>query len=150
MELNTKQRILNLILTLVQYTTLTAFLILTSYIAKGIIWMLMELLGIIVGVWAIVVMQRSKINIAPAPRANAFLVEKGPYKIIRHPMYLAIILSLTPLIVSHYDSARMIILGVLYINLLFKLLFEEGLLKVYFEGYTEYMKRTWRLIPWVF
>lgn len=150
MELNQKQKIYNLILTLIQYSTLTAFLIMTPYIAKGILWQIIEIIGGVVGVWAIVVMQHSKINIAPAPRANAHLITNGPYRLIRHPMYMAIILTLTPLIITHYDPIRAIILGILYINLIFKLLFEEGLLKQYFEGYPEYMKKTWRLLPWVF
>ena len=150
MELNKKQKIYNLILTLIQYSTLTAFLIMTPYVAMGLIWQIVEIIGGILGVWAIVVMQNSKINIAPQPRANAHLVTQGPYRLIRHPMYMAIILTLTPLIVTHYDPIRMIILGVLYVNLIFKLLFEEGLLKEYFEGYEDYMKKSWRLIPWVF
>jgi len=150
MELNKKQKIYNLILTLIQYSTLTAFLIMTPYIAEGIIWQIIEITGGIVGVWAIVVMQNSKINIAPVPRENAHLVTSGPYRLIRHPMYMAIILTLTPLIITHYDPTRAIILGVLYVNLIFKLLFEEGLLKEYFEGYKDYMKKSWRLLPWLF
>jgi len=150
MELDKKQKVYNLILTLIQYISLIAFLIMTPYIAKGIMWQIIELFGVVIGVWAIVVMKSSKINLAPQPRANAHLVTQGPYKIIRHPMYLAIILTLTPLIVTHYDQTRAIILGILFVNLIFKLLFEEGLLKAYFEGYSEYMKKSWRLIPWVF
>ncbi|RUA24048.1 MAG: hypothetical protein DSY76_08480 [Bacteroidetes bacterium] len=150
MELDKKQKVYNLILTLIQYISLIAFLIMTPYIAKGVMWQIIEIFGVIIGVWAIVVMKSSKINLAPQPRANAHLVTQGPYKIIRHPMYLAIILTLTPLIVTHYDQTRAIILGILFVNLIFKLLFEEGLLKAYFEGYSEYMKKSWRLIPWIF
>ncbi|MCK5856416.1 MAG: isoprenylcysteine carboxylmethyltransferase family protein [Bacteroidales bacterium] len=150
MELNQKQKIINLVLTLIQYSTLAAFLVMTPYIANGLLWQILELVGVILGVWAIMVMKKSKINIAPQPRANAYLVTNGPYRLIRHPMYMAIILTLTPLMATHYDQSRMIILGVLFINLIFKLLFEEGLLKEYFDGYSQYMKKSWRLIPLVF
>jgi len=150
MNLTKKQKTYNLILTLIQYSTLTAFLIMTPYIAKGFLWSIVEIAGGAIGVWAIVVMNKSKINIAPVPRENAHLVTQGPYRLIRHPMYMAIILTLTPLIITHFDQTRAIILGVLYVNLIFKLLFEEGLLKEFFDGYENYMKKTWRLLPWLF
>jgi protein-S-isoprenylcysteine O-methyltransferase Ste14 len=150
MELSKRQQFYNIILTLIQYSTLTAFLMMSPLWAEGLLWQIMEGLGIVLGVWAIVVMQKSKINIAPAPRENAHLVTDGPYRLIRHPMYMAIILTLTPLIVSHYDETRMIILVILYVNLIFKLRFEEGLLKACFPAYTDYMKSSWRLLPWVF
>jgi len=150
MKLTSRQKILNIILTIVQYTTLIAFLMMSPLWAEGLIWQVMEIAGVILGVWAIVAMNRSKINIAPVPRENAQLVTAGPYRLIRHPMYMAIILTLTPLIISHYDQTRLIILVVLYVNLIFKLLFEEGLLKEYFPGYADYMKKTWRLLPYIF
>jgi protein-S-isoprenylcysteine O-methyltransferase Ste14 len=150
MRLTKKQQLYNILLTLIQYSTLITFLKMSPLWAEGLLWQVMESMGVILGVWAIVVMQKSKINIAPVPRENAHLVTDGPYRLIRHPMYMAIILTLTPLIVSHYDKTRMIILVVLYVNLVFKLLFEEGLLKAYFPGYADYMKKSWRLLPWVF
>jgi len=150
MNLTKEQQIKNLILTLIQYTTLLAFLLLTPYMAIGIGWQIMELSGILLGIWAIWVMKESKMHIMPKPRTGAKLIRKGPYRIIRHPMYVAIILSLTPLIITHFDWIRFWILFVLYINLIFKLTFEETLLVDYFEDYDVYRKTTWKLIPYFF
>ncbi len=150
MELTAKQKFLNLLLTLIQYITLISFIILTPKWAATPFWLGVEIAGIALALWAIAVMKDSEINIAPAPRKNARLVTAGPYRLIRHPMYTSIVLALTPLIITHYDPLRAIILAVLYINLIFKMFFEEGLLKQYFPGYREYMKTTRRMIPWVF
>jgi len=150
MELTTKQKIINAILTLIQYLGFAIYLYLSPWKAEGIFMQIIELLGIILAVWAVVEMQKSKINIAPQPRKNASLVTSGPYAIIRHPMYTSIIIAVTPLIISHWDLNMFLFLMFLYLNLIFKLLFEESLLKKYFTGYKEYMTKSWRIIPGIF
>ena len=150
MKLTKEQESKNLILTLIQYSTLVSFLIMSPWKAEGFIAPGIELAGVILGIWAILAMNESKINIMPKPREGALLVKKGPYKAIRHPMYAAIILTLTPLIISHFDWIRLAVLIVLYVNLYFKLKFEESLLKEYFPSYEAYMKETKRLLPFVF
>ena len=150
MKLTKEQEIKNLILTLIQYSTLLAFLLMSPLMAKGIIWQIVEFFGGVIGVWAIAIMNGSKIHIMPKPRAGAILIRKGPYRIIRHPMYVAIILTLTPLIISHFDWLRFWILMGLYINLILKLTFEESLLLEFFEDYKNYRETSWRLIPYVF
>ena len=150
MELTTKQKIINAILTLIQYLGFAIYLYLSPWKAEGIFMQIIELLGIILAVWAVVEMQKSKINIAPQPRKNASLVTSGPYAIIRHPMYTSIIIAVTPLIISHWDLNMFLFLIFLYLNLIFKLLFEESLLKEYFTGYKDYMTKSWRIIPGIF
>lgn len=150
MELNKKQRIINFIVTFIQYFGFGIFLFWSPLIAKGILWQIIELLGFGLAIWAIAVMQKSKINIAPQPRRNAVLVKNGPYAIIRHPMYSSIIIAITPLIITHWDFYRFSFLMFLYANLIVKLLFEETLLLEYFSEYKEYKKHSWRIIPYLF
>jgi protein-S-isoprenylcysteine O-methyltransferase Ste14 len=78
------------------------------------------------------------------------LIQKGPYRLIRHPMYLAILLFFVPLLIDDFSCPRFVILMVLTPNLILKLLFEESLLKKAFPEYNNYMQKSWRLIPWVF
>lgn len=150
MELNSKQKFYNFILTFIQYFGFAVFLYLSPWMAKGFLWQFIEVLGILLALWAIIVMRNSKINIAPQPRKSATLVTSGPYYLIRHPMYTSIIIAITPLIVSHWDIYRFCFLMFLYFNLVLKLLFEESLLRDFFQNYGEYSKKTWRIIPYVF
>lgn len=109
-----------------------------------------ELSGFIIGLWAIWAMGLYNFNISPQIKEGARFKTSGPYKFIRHPMYLAIILTVTPLLVDNFSILRLGIFLVLMIDLITKMIQEERLLKQKFTGYEEYMKRTWRIIPFIF
>lgn len=150
MELTSDEKIKNFILTLIQYSLLVLFLLIGPWFAKEYILLVIESVGIFLALWAIWVMNSSKINIAPRPRSGAVLITKGPYRLIRHPMYLSIILAFTPIIISHFTIFRFIVLLILSVNLFIKLQFEEGLLIKYFADYEEYTTNTRKLIPWIY
>ena len=95
-------------------------------------------------------MSRSKLNITPMPREGSVLVSAGPYRLIRHPMYLALMLFFYPLALPQSNPIVWTVFIVFNINLILKLLFEERLLMAKFLGYGEYRKHSWRLIPFVF
>jgi protein-S-isoprenylcysteine O-methyltransferase Ste14 len=109
-----------------------------------------QLLGIVLGIWAILVMSKSKLNITPVPRNGSSLVIFGPYRFVRHPMYLSLLLFLTPIIIYHHTSPGIIVFGIFLGNLILKLSYEEQLLLQTFHSYKEYQLHTWRLIPWVY
>jgi len=150
MTLTLRQKTINLILTVIQYLGFGIFLYLSPWMADGLPLQLIEFLGFALAIWALATMNKSKFNIAPQPRKNATLVTSGPYAIIRHPMYTSLLLSFTPLVISHWDNNRFTLLIFLYVNLILKLLFEESLLISHFDSYDEYMKRSWRVIPKIF
>lgn len=106
--------------------------------------------GIVLGVWAVVTMKLDNLNIIPDVRQDARLVRKGPYKIIRHPMYCAILLALLPFVIDRPSSFMVIIFTLLLATLLIKLNYEEHLLRNHFRDYDVYSKHTWRLIPFIY
>lgn len=106
--------------------------------------------AVLLAIWAIVTMQKSKLRIFPGPAEHAVLITNGPYRVIRHPMYTAIILGCIGLLVSHFTIFRMVILLTLIAVLVLKLTWEEDMLLLKFKAYQEYRNRTSKLVPFIF
>ena len=108
------------------------------------------IISFILVIWAIISMQKSKLRILPQPAADAVLITAGPYRFIRHPMYTAILLGSTGLLITHITPTRLAIIAALTVVLIIKLLWEEKMLSHKFGGYANYMKHTARLFPFIY
>ena len=76
------------------------------------------------------------------------VITTGPYAIVRHPMYLAVIImfGITPLALGSYWG--LILVSLIGVSLYFRITDEEHLLKEELDGYEEYMKQTkYRILP---
>ena len=100
--------------------------------------------------WALIAMQKSKLRILPEPSPNATLITIGPYRFIRHPMYTAILLASTGLLINQFAWLHLAIVIALAIVLLIKLNWEEKMLCQKFDEYKEYMKHTKQILPFIF
>lgn len=118
--------------------------------ARSLPLLVMEIAGIVLGIWAVVVMRWRNLSVLPLVKRDAHLVTTGPYSVIRHPMYAAVLLTIWPLIIDRYSLFRLAVGLILSVDLLLKIRYEEGLLKRRFPEYAAYMKTTKRLIPFVF
>lgn len=140
----------SILLTSIQFLCIGWILYFNDWLVAGAVLMVVQLMGLVLGGWAIFVMSRSKLNVTPVPRKGASLVTSGPYSLIRHPMYTAVILALFPILVNDASLSNSIVFGMLLINLLLKLHYEEKLLQEVFPKYSALKSRTWRLIPWIY
>ncbi len=143
-------KIKSAILTSIQYGLAVWLLLLTPWFSPNILLLLTQVAGVLLGIWAIFEMRKSKLNPTPLPREGSVLITSGPYQWIRHPMYLALILYFYPVAIPTRDPLTLSVLFVFTVNLVMKLLFEEKLLSVRFKRYDIYSKYTSRLIPWIF
>lgn len=106
--------------------------------------------GILVGIWSVVTMQKSKLNILPDVRSGSTLITSGPYRYIRHPMYSSVLLFGIGVVIQDVSFVRLGLFLLLFIVLLLKIHYEESLLQTEFPEYTEYKNATKRLLPGVF
>ena len=139
-----------ILLTAIQYFLLVCLFVINGLLLKDPILMSIQLLGVVVGFWALYEMRKSKMNIAPNVRKGSILITSGPYRIVRNPMYLALLFFFLPTLWVNQSFQNILILSIFIANLIVKLLYEEKLLREKFGSYMSYKEKTWRLIPFVF
>ncbi len=129
---------------------LIGLLALNSNIRSNILYLLIFILGVFVGGWAILVMQKSKLRITPDVADSAILIKAGPYKFIRHPMYLSVLTACLSFVLSNINFLTILFFVFLFLDLFLKMNYEEKLLQKAFSNYSEYMTKTKRLIPYLY
>jgi protein-S-isoprenylcysteine O-methyltransferase Ste14 len=87
------------------------------------------------------------VAIAPEQR----VIERGPYRLIRHPSYTGLLITLLGLGLSLTNwLSLLVIMGCALIGLSYRIYVEENVLQAHLgQRYQEYMRRTKRLIPFV-
>ena len=134
----------------VQFTLIGLLVINSSFKSANIFYLLIFCFGILLGLWAVFVMQKSKLRITPDVAKNATLVREGPYKFIRHPMYSSVLLICLGMFLTNIYYLTVIFYGLLIFDLFLKISYEEKLLKKYFSDYKIYEAKTKKLIPFVY
>ena len=144
------QNFKSVVLTFIQYVSMVYLILAFPVLSGKIIVLIIQLIGVLLGIWSVLVMSKSKLNIAPLPRVGSHLINDGPYRFIRHPMYLSLLLVFVPMMILNNSVVGWVVFGVFSINLILKLSYEEQLLNQIFENYSDYQQQTWRLIPFIY
>jgi protein-S-isoprenylcysteine O-methyltransferase Ste14 len=105
--------------------------------------------GILLGIWAILAMPPSSLSFHPKPRASGKFTSKGPYRLIRHPMYGAVIIVAIAQLYDYPNQKNIFALGLLIITLWAKIMLEEKFLADKYAGYAGYKNSTKKLIPFI-
>ncbi|MCL4363931.1 isoprenylcysteine carboxylmethyltransferase family protein [Patescibacteria group bacterium] len=116
-----------------------------SLLSSGLIFA-----GLVLGLWAIYTMKKSVLRITPDVDKKARLVEDGPYRLIRHPMYSSLLTAGLGLLLMNVSLIRLLVYIFLIVDLMMKLSFEEKLLEKHFKDYAAYKKNTKRIIPFFY
>ena len=107
--------------------------------------------GIILRWWAIIILGRF-FSVDVTIEKDHELVERGPFRILRHPSYTGVLLAFVGLALSLWNwAALLIVLVPIAAAFIHRMnVEEEALSRALGARYAEYMKRTNRLVPFVY
>jgi protein-S-isoprenylcysteine O-methyltransferase Ste14 len=107
--------------------------------------------GLLLRWWAIITLGRF-FTVDVTIEKNHELVERGPFRIMRHPSYTGVLLAFVGLGLSLRNWAALLIIlvpiGAAFIRRMN--VEEDALLRALGARYADYMKRTKRLVPFVY
>ena len=115
-----------------------------------LLWLLISLSGVFVGLYTLVHNRFGNFGIYPEPIDNACLITSGPYRWIRHPMYASLLLFMLGIALYRDAWPNYVGMLLLVMAILGKMRREEDHLHLKFDNYSDYVKRTRRLIPKIY
>ena len=103
----------------------------------------------VIALWTLRLMRWS-MSIFPAPSEDAPMVRSGPYRVVRHPMYLAVVLGAIGLALVALSPFALVAALIFIPFFMAKTGHEEELLIERYPEYREYRSSVpYRLIPYV-
>lgn len=110
---------------------------------------LIAAIGVAVGVASVIRLGRQLVP-QPTPVQSGHLIDSGVYGVVRHPIYLAVLLLVAGAIVRSLSVAGLVLLAVAFVFFDRKSAYEETLLTATYPGYEDYRGRVrWKLVPGV-
>ncbi|OIP84025.1 MAG: hypothetical protein AUK44_03640 [Porphyromonadaceae bacterium CG2_30_38_12] len=137
-------------LVMVQFGGIFIFVFTGTVFPRTPIVLLLESLALLLGFWAIYVMKLHTLSVFPAVKQGGTLCKAGPYRVIRHPMYTAVLFVLGALLLNQYSAFRLLVFGIVWVDLIIKMNVEEKILLTHYPDYIHYMKNTKRIIPFIY
>ncbi len=144
-----KHPILSFSLVTLQFT-LIGILLLVLPLSMNKIVLGVQGLAIIIGLWAVFVMHLGHFNIVPDPMPEIELVNHGPYRFIRHPMYFSILLFFLPIVILDLSWLALALYAGLTLVLFVKLSYEEQMLIDTLPEYEDYQRTSKKILPFIF
>ena len=115
---------------------------------SGSFWLLIAA-GVVLGAYTLAHNRIGNFNIRPQPKARAKLITGGPYALIRHPMYSALLLGAAAFVIVDGSYLKIGLWLALAVVLLMKARLEERLMTQRFSEYADYCANTKRFVPFV-
>ncbi len=109
--------------------------------------LLLTLPALALGIWILRHNRIGNFNIRPELKSGAQLIIDGPYALVRHPMYVAVLWLGLCAVVLYASAAALLLWGLLYWVLDRKAAIEETCLRIHFADYEAYANKVGRFLP---
>jgi protein-S-isoprenylcysteine O-methyltransferase Ste14 len=117
-------------------------------VVTGILGDFLLLVGLFIAVWARITLG-SNWSAKVTLKENHELIQRGPYRVVRHPIYSGLLLMILGTAILIGQVGGFVVLGFCACGLWVKLRREEAWLTKHLPEYSEYMRRTRALVPFV-
>lgn len=114
------------------------------------LWLIATLAGVLVGLYTLLHNRIGNFGVYPEPLGHAQLVTSGPYKWVRHPMYLAVLLFMLGIAMFNGHLLNQLALIPLGLAIIGKMNKEEAYLRTHFNEYGRYSSGNKRLLPFIY
>jgi protein-S-isoprenylcysteine O-methyltransferase Ste14 len=94
--------------------------------------------------------RRRAFSILPRPIAGGELVESGPYRLIRNPIYSGLVVGALGIAAARNSVSTLLAAAVLFVVLDLKRRREEAFLVARYPGYAAYRSRTRAFAPYLY
>lgn len=107
-----------------------------------------QLVAVALSVWARISFPARTFRVAATPAAST-VIRRGPYRLIRHPMYSAVLLVVWSGILSHLNWWTLGLGVAVTAIVTTRIVLEERVLRQQFTEYEAYVKETRAVIPYL-
>lgn len=112
--------------------------------------LLTQVFGVLLILWAVLSIQMNKHHEPHKLPEGLFLVTKGPYEIIRHPIYAGLLLFLSGYVQGAPTLLRYLVFTLFFVVIILKMIQEENLLEEHSKEFIPHKKKTHKLIPYLY
>lgn len=109
-----------------------------------------EIASVWLVLWVVWTNKIGNFDLTLKPGNKKRLVAKGPYKLVRHPLYTALLMLTLTLVIGYADTLRIFFWLVQLAATVLKIRTDEVLLSKYYGDFSLYRQRTYKLIPFIF
>lgn len=108
-----------------------------------------QAIALLLAISARIAFKNQQLKLTAYPGSGS-LINSGPYKFIRHPMYTAVNLFIWVSICGHFSLFSALVGSIVTIFALMRIAVEEKLLREHYQEYDAYTLVTKKMIPFIY
>jgi protein-S-isoprenylcysteine O-methyltransferase Ste14 len=141
-------KVISRLASLVMLTGLVVLIATGNFFSPSPLVIACQVGALALAVWARRSFAPGQFRVLPTPSGDG-LIRRGPYRLIRHPMYSAATLLLWATVFGHWSWFTLVVGAVPTLTLIPRILDEERKLRARYPDYADYARSTKALVPFV-